>query len=102
MAGANKPKPAPLSRIVIGSSQSKPPGVSITGFRQLAPIHDAGEKSHVIVVNLSGQRILGCRVGEDLFAELAKSPNQLVAEPLDLDTFVIAQQLERVDVLSIE
>src|SRR5215467_10809458 len=69
-------------------AQRQSPGVAVSGFRQLAPIHHAGEESHVAVVNLTGQRILGGGVREHLFTELAKGLDQLVAEAADFDPLV--------------
>src|SRR5258707_6185442 len=51
------------------SVQRQPPGISVSGFRQLAPIHDTGEERHVAVVNLTGQRILRGDLGDDLLAD---------------------------------
>src|SRR5206468_4500250 len=83
-------------------AQREPPAVAIAGFRQLAPIHDAGKEGHVAVVNLAGRRVLGGDVGEDLLPELAERPDQLVAEAQDLDALVFAQELERLHVLGVE
>jgi hypothetical protein len=82
--------------------QCQSSAVAIAGFRQLAPIHDAGEKGHVAVVNLAGQRILGGGVGEHFLAELAERLDQFVAEPQYFDALVGAQDFEPLDVLGIE
>jgi hypothetical protein len=36
----------------------------------------------------AGQRILGVSAGEDLLAELAEGPDQLIAEPHNVDALV--------------
>ena len=58
-----------------GLLQRKPPGFTVSSFRELVPVHDASEEADVTVVNLAGQRILGSRVGEDFFAERSKHPD---------------------------
>src|SRR5271166_2001437 len=76
IAGAGKLPPAAIAvapsstsrrRLLIAAliflSQRQAPCVAVPGFRQFTPIHDAGEKGYVAVVDLAGQRILGGRVG---------------------------------------
>src|SRR5882757_9121484 len=81
-------------RTLLWIAQREPAGIEVAALRQLRPIHHAGEKGHIAVVNLAGQRVLGGCVGEDLFAELAERLDQLVAEPPDLDPLVGAQNFE--------
>src|SRR5439155_20914782 len=77
--------------------QRQAAGIAIAGFRQLAPIHDAGEEAHVAVVDLAGQRVLAGDIGKHLLAEPAEYLDQFVVETQNLDAFVVAQQLERLD-----
>src|SRR5947208_3126473 len=83
-------------------SQYQAPGVAIGGFRQLAPIHNAGEKRHITVVDLAGQRIFGGKIGKHLLAQFAERFDQLIVEASYLDTLVSAQEFERLDVLGVE
>jgi hypothetical protein len=57
-------------------------------IRQHATIHNARDKGNVAVVDPAGQQILGVSAGEDLLAELAEGPDQLMAEPHNLDALV--------------
>jgi hypothetical protein len=82
--------------------QRQPARAAVAGFRQLAPVHDAGEESRVAVGNSSGQRVLGGRIGNDLLAELTEGFNQLVAEAQDLDPLVFAQKFQPFDVFGVK
>src|SRR5260370_42533796 len=75
------------------SREGQPAGVEVAAFRQLGPIHHAGEEGHVAVVNLAGQRVLGGDIGKRLLADLAERLDQLVVEPDDLDAFVFFSHL---------
>jgi hypothetical protein len=57
-------------------------------IRQHATIHNARDKGNVAVVDPAGQQILGASAGEDLLAELAEGPDQLIAEPHIVDALV--------------
>src|SRR6266536_3279186 len=81
--------------------QRQPSAVAVSGFRQLAPIHDAGAEGRVTVVDLAGQRILRRNIGKHLFAERAEHPDQLVAEAEDLDPLIGAQPFECLNVLRV-
>src|SRR5436305_726702 len=79
-------------------AQRQSAGVAVSGFRQLAPVHDAGEERHVAVVDPAGQRVLGADFGKQLPADLGEYFEQFVAEPPNLDPAVGAQDLEPLDV----
>ena len=83
--------------------QRQAPGVAVAGFRQLAESITRGEEGHVAA------RRTPCRSCEPwrryrrgLLAELAECLDQPIIEAPDLDALVGAQDLESLDVLSVE